>query len=355
MALIDRYIASHLVRAGAVVLVILLALFSFLNLAESLEDVGKGDFTTVDALEITVLTLPMLVIDLLPVSALMGTLIGLGTMASHRELIALQAFGQSPLRLAAAVLRITALGIVLVPLMQNLLVPTLEGRAVELRTRTLSTVVGSEHTALWTRKGDTFLYIGALLYGHVPQDIEIFELGQDGRPSKIIQAERGDVLGGDNWLLHGVQETELVGDQIKRLDADNLRWQGFLTAEQMSAFVIPARALPIFDLFRYIELLEQNELSTHRYWLVFWQQLTYPVGLLAMSLLGLPFVMGSVRTHSAGVRIAIGGGIGISFYLVERIIENLGVIFELSPAAVAAGPDLLFLGLALMGLRRVSR
>jgi len=355
MALIDRYIAGHLVKAGAVVLLILLALFSFLNLSEALEDVGKADFTTVDALEITVLMLPMLVIDLLPVSALMGTLIGLGTMASHRELIALQSSGQSPLRLASAVLRVAAIGMLLVPLVQNLLVPTLEQRAVELRTRTLSTVVGSEHTALWTRKGDTFLYIGALLYGHVPQDIEIFELGQDGRPGKIIQAERADILGGDNWVLHGVQETALVGDQIERRDADTLSWQGFLTAEQMSAFVVPARALPIVDLFRYIELLEQNELSTHRYWLVFWQQLTYPLGLLAMSLLGLPFVVGSVRTLSAGLRIAIGGGIGISFYLLERIVANLGAIFEWSPAAVAAGPDLLFLGLALMGLRRVSR
>ena len=353
MRLIDRYIAGNLLKSAAVVLAVLVALFSFLTLSEALEDVGKGNFSTYDALEIALVTLPLLAVDLLPVTALMGTLIGLGAMANHRELMALQAFGQSPLRVARSVFKVAALGMLLVPLVQNFLVPTLERRAVDLRARTLATSVGSDHTALWTRQGDTFLHIGGLMFGRVPQDIEIFELDADGAPEKIVQARRGDILTDRSWVLHQVQETVLVGDEIRQRHLDTVEWTAFLSAEQMSSFVVPARALPLLDLYRYIAWLEENQLNAHRYWIVFFQQLSYPVSLLAMSLLGLPFVMGSVRTFSAGLRITIGGGIGIVFFLLERIVEDIALIFELNPAAVAAGPDLLFLTLAGLGLRRV--
>lgn len=49
MIILDRYIMGHFVKGVLPVLLLLLALFSFLTLAEELEDVGKGNFTQLDA------------------------------------------------------------------------------------------------------------------------------------------------------------------------------------------------------------------------------------------------------------------------------------------------------------------
>ena len=50
MLRIDRYIMTQFVIGIIPALLLLLALFSFMALAEELEDVGKGSFTLPDAL-----------------------------------------------------------------------------------------------------------------------------------------------------------------------------------------------------------------------------------------------------------------------------------------------------------------
>ena len=49
MIILDRYIMSQFLKGMLPVLLLLLALFSLLTLAEELEDVGQGTFTQLDA------------------------------------------------------------------------------------------------------------------------------------------------------------------------------------------------------------------------------------------------------------------------------------------------------------------
>ena len=73
-----------------------------------------------------------------------------------------------------------------------------------------------------------------------------------------------------------------------------------------------------------------------------------------MSLLGLPFLIGSVRSIPAGQRAAIGGGIGILFFLSEQMMGHLALLYQLSPLPMALAPDVLLLILALTILYRID-
>ena len=95
MTLIDRYIVLNFLKAAGAVLVLLLVLFSFLALTDELDEVGQGSFTTVDAIAVVILTLPTRIIDLLPVTALLGSVLGLGALANHSELLALREIGRA--------------------------------------------------------------------------------------------------------------------------------------------------------------------------------------------------------------------------------------------------------------------
>ena len=103
MLRIDRYLSRRLLAGLAIALLVLLALFNLIALAEELEDVGQGSFTLPDALWVTVLTTPKRIVELLPVSALLGGLLGLGAMANDRELIVIRAVGLSKRRIARTI------------------------------------------------------------------------------------------------------------------------------------------------------------------------------------------------------------------------------------------------------------
>ena len=72
MLKIDRYIMTQFVTGIIPAVLLLVALFSFMTLAEELEDVGKGSFTLPDALMVVFLTSPKRIVELLPISTLLG-------------------------------------------------------------------------------------------------------------------------------------------------------------------------------------------------------------------------------------------------------------------------------------------
>src|SRR6202451_3232987 len=79
------------------VLLTLGALFLFIS---EQSDIGVGSYSTGDAFLFTLLNLPQLAFELLPIGAMMGALMGLGNLASGSELVVTRASGVSVWRVA---------------------------------------------------------------------------------------------------------------------------------------------------------------------------------------------------------------------------------------------------------------
>ena len=354
MQRLDLYIATSFLKGCAPVLLLLGGLFSFLTLAEELEEVGNGTYLTSDAIEVVLLTLPRRAIDLLPVTALLGCLLGLGALANQQEIIVYRATGFSPRRFALPVLLVASALALLVAILQLFAVPEWERQAASLRLKASTTTQpGNTDNEFWTRNHQQIVRVGQVRYGRMPSDIEIYTMNQNGQLAELLQAERADVIKQGTWLVHNVRRsTPLIKGSSEQF-SEQITLDDFLSAEQLSDLIVPVEALAPTDLYRYIDRLEQDQLNTHRYRVILWQHISLPVGLLAMSLLAIPFLMGPQRGISAGYRVAIGGGIGIAFYFVEQITGNLAVLFELDPAPTALAPDAALLGLATVILYRI--
>jgi len=353
--MLDLYIARNFLSGAAVVLFLLLTLFGFLSLAEELEDVGKGAFTAIDALTVVFYSLPRIMLDLLPVTALMGVLIGLGAMANNRELVVLRAVGLSSGRIARPVVEVTIAVIAVVLALQFFVIPRLALDVAKVRAKaTPQEAVTSDDGEFWIRSGTWFIHVNQVMQHRVLNDIEIFDMDEDGQLRSLIQASTADVLGDGNWILGDVYVTDLSAPEIREEHVANKVWRSLLSPQQTSALIIPVEAMAPLALYRYIRLLDYNQLDSHRYRVILWQQLSLPIGLLAMTLLGFPFLTGSVRSMSAGQRAAIGGSVGILFYLSEQLMGHLAVLYTLNPAISAMAPDVLILILALAGLKRAA-
>jgi len=362
---VDRYLASVLLLGALPVLLLLLGLFGFVSLAEELEDVGKGQFEDADALRVALLTLPRIAIDLLPVAALLGGVMALGNLASAQELTAMRAVGMSQWRMAYPLFASALFLAGLVLLAQQYVVPRLEHDASDLRGKArVSTVQAGTTTEFWTRDGSHFIRVGDVRFGAIPADIEIFDLDANRTVERMLQAEWADVIGPGRWQLHDVAENRITVERgpegrvtaayVAHERGATQDWQSFLSPDQMASLIAPIETLTISDLYNYVKYLDGAGLSSHRYRFRLWQMLSMPLALLAMCLLGLPFLLGSVRSRPPGARILFGAIVGIGFYLVEQTSAQLAMLYELPAIPMAMFPDVVLLGASLYTLARAD-
>jgi len=244
MLTIDRYIMQRFMSGVLLVMVLLLALFTFLSLGDELGNVGKGRFMLPDALMVVVLTTPKRMLELLPVTALLGGLMGLGAMANNRELIAIRAVGMSKRRISLAV---TVLAIILgaiMAILQFTVVPTFERKASQLRGKSVpGTESGETGTrAFWTRNGRLFIHVNEVQFDRRLADIEIYTTDENNRLIQIDKADTADYTGADSWLLSGVLQSKLQNSQVLETPEASVLWKGLLSAKQAAVLTATARS-----------------------------------------------------------------------------------------------------------------
>ena len=341
----DRYLIRRYLLGMLPVLLLLLILFSLIALTDELEDAGQGEYTVVDAFLVIAYTAPRRIVDLLPVTALLGGLLGLGAMANHQELIAARVAGLSRVRLAWPVLVLglaLALGILLV---QSFVIPFTERAAQQLRASalTVTRVDGGGSLEFWTRSGPHFVRVNEVQYGRLMRDVEIFSLGADGGIERIAEAETATIEGLNDWRLRDVRLTTPQRTRVEEVQRESLDWPGLISAEQAGVLVSPIETLAPLELAGLIDYQTQNGLDTQRYRVVLWGELSIPVAVIGMALLALPLLLGPVRSKPASQRMVLGGAIGIGFYLLQQLSGQVANLFRFDPMLVLMAPAVLLL------------
>ena len=106
MKILSRYIGRTVIIASVLAMAVMLSIYTFLSFVDELRDVGKGSYDLRAVTEFVLWTLPGRIYDLFPACALLGTLLGLGWLASTSELIAMRAAGLSIASITTSVMRV---------------------------------------------------------------------------------------------------------------------------------------------------------------------------------------------------------------------------------------------------------
>jgi lipopolysaccharide export system permease protein len=107
------------------------------------------------------------------------------------------------------------------------------------------------------------------------------------------------------------------------------------------------------SLWRYMRYLQENNLDAARYELAFWVRFTTPLSSIVMLLIALPFVFSSQRAGGFGQRLFVGIIIGVSFFLLNRMLNHVGLVYGLPPLLSATFPLIMFMGAAIWALKRI--
>lgn len=355
MRQLDRYIGATVLKSFVLVALVLTSLFSMLAFVEQLRDVGVGHYQIGDAFLYVALTSPSRLLQVIPVSGLMGCLVALGGMATSNELAAMQALGISVARIIWSVLKQGALIMLALLVIAEFVVPPAERLAQTKRALTISqTSALRSENGFWARGSRDYLNVRKFLHGSIPTDLDIYEFDVSGRLHSFIHADRGDIRSDGTWLLTGVLRKRINGPQVTTEHLASLSWKSFLRSQQVHLLLLTPESMAPTQLYAYVQDLKARKQQTDRYERALWDKISIPVSTAAMVLISIPFVFGPLRTESTGQRIVLGTAVGMVFYLTNQITGNLGLLVDVDPAVTALTPSLLLLFIALyLLLRRV--
>ena len=347
---LDRYIMAHILGLTAIVALALLAIHTFITFVAELDEAGQGGFGYKQLLLYTLWLMPTGLYVMLPIIAMLGTLMGLGTLAAQSELTAMRAAGVSLLRIGSATL---GAGVVLGALCVGIgdwLAPKGQLTAEALKTEARSGVqAGIGGKPVWLREGEHVFHIQRLLAEDHIAAVEIYTLGPDLNLQAVTSVEDGRYTG-SGWKFRGVRRTELGAQNARVVDLSEMDWGGTLSPEVLRLFVLEADALSTGGLLRLIRYLQQNALDTSSYALALARKVMAPFTVMAMMLFAIPFVLGPLRNTGAGQRLFVGVLIGLAFYVINEVTANTGQLYGWNPLVSAAAPTLAFALIALWRL-----
>jgi lipopolysaccharide export system permease protein len=346
--IVNRYIqrSIHLGTLGALMLLVSLSLF--FTFVRELDNLGENGYGILQLLEYLALRAPGNIIEFLPLSVLLGSMLSLGALANNSELIAMQASGVTLQRLLGAMLQASLVIALLGFLVADWVVPDSEinARKIKNMSRQEASNVLDSKQGLWIKDESRVVHVQDMLPNGYARDIEIFELDASGNPQSMIRAESAEPVNG-GWELHRVSQTTIVEGKAGSRMFEKLKYPGNLSLQLLQVLTVEPRQMSSRDLMAYLQFLDENRLDAKVERLIFWQKMFSPITIVIMCLLAFPFVMGAQRLSNTGQRLLIGILLGLSFAVIDRVLTQLGIQYDISAFAVALAPNFLFLVLAL--------
>lgn len=341
MFIFYKYIALSVVRGIVLVALIMVSLFAIILLIDELDLVGSGNYSLLIALRYVFFNIPKLLLDFAAFICLVGSVIALGSLASHQELVSLESLGFSPRQVIIAVLAAAISLMLLVVLNAQYLIPTSLHKATIEKTLALEGKGGFVSSAgYWAQSNNRFIHVRDIENGRIPVNVEIYEFNHSHQLQRYIFSEKVQLLNKDLWRLKNVTIKEILDGRLVTRNAEDLEWDSFLSSSQLGIIVSKPEALSITNLYHYISGLKSREEQSYRFELLFWQKIMVPLSAIIMMLLGLPFVFGSQRSSSAGKRITYGVLAGIAFYVFTQVVTHLGSSNQWTPLLIASLPNI---------------
>ncbi len=354
MRIIERYIGTTVLWSVAMIFFIFLGLTLFVTFVSELSDIGTADYGVWQAFVYVLRLMPHQIYSVFPVIILIGSLMGLGVLANHSELVVMRASGLSILQMMAAILRIGVVLLVVITLMGEVAGPYLkrlgdvERELLESGGQTLDTNQG-----VWVRSLDNFIHISEVLDHEHFRHVTVYQFDKHHRLSLVISAERAEYVNG-HWWMYDIEQSVFEGERVTSQHTREAVWSIDLKPDLFQMGFVEAGSMNLVRLWYFIQYREMNGLQSSTYTVEFWKRVYQPLATLVMMFLAIPFIFfGSSRSVTMGFRIVLGIIVGVLFFIFNELLGQISVVYRI-PAPIAAFlPILLFAGIGVLMVRRV--
>jgi len=353
MRQLSRYISSSVLGAIALVLIVIVTIDAVGAINDGRGDIAK-DYTFKQVVIYVALTLPARIYEYLPMSSLIGCLIGLGMLANNSELVVMRAAGMSVLRIVWLVLRPILVLVLLGALLGEYVVPYTDQYAESRRMLLKGGKTAQESVSgFWNKEGNEFMHFNAVYPGGVLFGVTRYQFDENHVLQQSSFAGRASFQG-DHWVEELGAITHFFEDRTEVSTFITRDWDTGLSPELLNLIVLPPESLAMRGLHDYGNYLVEQGQDASKYQLVFWGKALQPLTIISLVLIAISFVFGPLREVTMGYRIFAGVVVGLVFRTSQDLLGPASIVFGFSPLLAVAFPAVLCCLVGLILLRRAS-
>lgn len=339
MKYLARYIGGIVLGAIVLVLFVILSLDMVSDLIDQMGNL-KGNYTLAEAAIYVLLYVPSSIYDYIPLSALVGCLMGLGVLASSSELTVMRAAGVSIRQIVWAVFRPVLLVVIAGALLGEYVSPYLDQYADSRRAIAQGTkrALQSEQ-GLWNREGNEFMHFNAVLPNGKLYGVTRYKFDENNTLQSATFVDTA-IYQGNYWFEQDGRVTHFNEGSLETEKFSSRRWDTELTPERLNVLFLAPDELPMKRLYDYAKYLDKQNIDSSDYRLIFWQKALQPLATLSLVIIAISFILGPLRQTTMGYRVFIGVLVGLVFQTSQKLLGPTSIILGFSPVYAVLLPIL---------------
>lgn len=354
MSRLDRYLLYSSGRVLILTLTAFSGLYLLIEFFERVDDFTKHGASASQYLAYFGGKIPLIMVEVAPLSLLLAVFLGLGGLARNNELTAMLASGISYLRITLPLILVGAVTTVALLAWDNWVVPSM----TRLSDKTFHVDVKGDppwsvqQTDIWLRNGKRLIYIKQALPAENRLDsISVLTLDDHGIPRQRLDIDQADYQSGE-WLgvnLRSFSFDSHSSDIRLRTESSGVV-QIAVKPEDFSKGEPGRHQASLGELLRLYRDNRDSGLPNTRIAVDFHSRVAHGMTCMVMVLLGLPFALQRQRGGNLALGIGLSLGLGIVFYLCNSTMIAFGYGGVLPPwlAAWATNGAFILLGIYLL-------
>ena len=351
--IIDLYLLRRFLYFFFLILGAFILLFETFTFFELLDDIARHRIPFVVVVDYFRFLIPFLVYQLSPLAALVATLVTLGVLSKNNEITAFKASGVSLYRLALPLLLCGMILAAALLVLDDTYLPYANQRQDALRNQ-----IKGKPAQTYTRPQRWIFGENSKVYNYDIFDstqkvfggLSVIELDPATfQMKRRVFATRAQWLDNEKtWALESGWVRDFSDGSVEKYTPfkvtslpELVEPPSYFNREVIQAFQMSWR-----DLRHYISGLQLAGFDVSSLTVQWHKKIAYPLIAPVSMLLAIPFAI-LVGSRGAIGGIALGIGIGITYWAIAALLEAMGGIGQLPPMLAAWSPDLIFFFLGL--------
>ncbi len=352
MSQLKSYIAHAIWGSVLAVLIVIVSLDAISSLVDQLGNL-KNDYGFGEAILYVLLSLPSSIYRFLPISALVGCLVGLGSLASSSELVVMRAAGVSVNQIIWAVARPVLVFIFIAVLIGEYVAPYADQYADSRRSLAQGHNRALQSEGLWILEDNEYMHFNVVLPNGKLFGITRFKFNESGQLQEASFVDSA-IYQGDYWFEQDGVVTQFLDEKIDHYEFSTRRWYTEVSPALLNVRALDVRDLPMQRLYAHSSYREKQGLDASEYRLAFWQKALQPFATLSLVMIAISFILGPLRQVTMGFRVFIGVIVGLAFQTSQKLLGPASIIMGFSPMFAVLVPVLLCFVIGFLFLRRAQ-
>jgi lipopolysaccharide export system permease protein len=353
--ILDYYIAKAMIIATGLVSLLIAGVLFLLNGVTELKNVGQGEYGVTQAMIYVLMCLPHALYQFSPMLILLGSMMGLNALNMHREWLVIRTIGCSVRRLIYSVLSAALILIIAMSVIGEWVAPHLSYTA-EIRKENAQhegqAVVTA--TGIWFHINHNFIHARQVIGRQLLEGVTRYQFDRKQRLQATYFA-KALLFQHNEWVMYDVLKTTFSPGRTSSQWLPQVKLTLKFNPHLLDVGLAEPSEMTLSKLMQFSRYLKQNGLQSSEYQYEFWRRLLQPLAAVVMVFLALPLVLSTFNTTTLSWRTLIGIAIGLIFYVLNELLGQLCVVYQLPAMAAASLPLVLFTFLGFLSSRQLMK